>query len=149
MGMLRWQMTTPPGAAALRPADRLARGHALAGMAGAEPGPDRLARADLQRAAAALQTAVRRLPVSGAAWRGLGRVQLAQAQPADAQTSLQQALDHLPGDSLTHLELARTLARLGQDEQALAHFRAAGWRPAESAPPGRGRVEPGRGRRRR
>ncbi len=128
MGMLRWQMTRRRLAlllCALLIAWRV--GMHLPGWLALNQGLTAWRGADLQRAAAVLQTAVRRLPVSGAAWRGLGRVQLAQAQPADAQTSLQQALDHLPGDSLTHLELARTLARLGQDEQALAHFRAAGW----------------------
>lgn len=128
MGMFRWQMTRRRLAllaCALLIAWRV--GMHLPGWLALNQGLTAWRGADLRRAAVVLQTAVRRLPISGAAWRGLGRVQLAQAQPADAQTSLQQALDHLPGDRLTHLELARACDRLGQDEQALAHFRAAGW----------------------
>ena len=85
-------------------------------------------RADqLDRAADELQIAVQRLSASGAAWRALGRVYLAQAQPGAARSALEQALALQSDDRLTHLELARALEQVGADDEAQTHYRLAGW----------------------
>lgn len=81
----------------------------------------------LSGAANALQSAAPRLPASGAAWRALGRVRLAQTQAAAAQAALAHALALQPSDRLSHLELARALEQLGAEEAAQTHYRLAGW----------------------
>jgi tetratricopeptide (TPR) repeat protein len=81
----------------------------------------------LGRATESLQRATLRLASSDAAWRALGRVQLAQAQPAAARPALEEALAWQPRDRLAHLELARALEKLGAEDAAQSHYRLAGW----------------------
>ncbi len=82
---------------------------------------------DFSMASDHLQRATQRVSTLEAAWRAQGRVQLAQARAGAARPSLEQALALQPRDALAHLELARTFDRLGDEAQALAHYRLAGW----------------------
>ncbi len=82
---------------------------------------------DFSLASGHLQRATQRVPTLEAAWRAQGRMQLAQARAGAARPSLEQALALQPRDALAHLELARTFDRLGDEVQALAHYRLAGW----------------------
>ncbi len=79
----------------------------------------------LADAAAYLELALARDPMSARAYRSLGAIRALQMRHADAVNALQKAVEVAPDDSMAHAELAMRLLSLKRPAQAIAHLREA------------------------